>query len=131
MFLQRVDNVFDLEWAQGVPYSAVRLREEVEQSKYAFNQETGIDLATYAAFHRKQFDEVYGFGGAAAGGRPAAAGARALPEVLAPVQPAGLERRVGVTERTAYILRVRQLAVAICQRYADGMRGRRGGRGEP
>jgi glycyl-tRNA synthetase alpha chain len=25
---------------------------------------------------------------------------------------------IGVTERTAYILRVRQLAVAICQRYA-------------
>jgi glycyl-tRNA synthetase alpha chain len=26
---------------------------------------------------------------------------------------------VGVTERTAYILRVRQLAVAICRRYAE------------
>jgi glycyl-tRNA synthetase alpha subunit len=25
---------------------------------------------------------------------------------------------IGVTERTAYVLRVRQLAVAICQQYA-------------
>ena len=28
---------------------------------------------------------------------------------------------VGVTERTAYILRVRQLAVAVCRRYADDL----------
>ena len=48
MFLQRVDNVFDLQWAPGVSYGAVRLREEVEQSKYAFNQDTGIDLAAYS-----------------------------------------------------------------------------------
>ena len=41
MFLQKVDNVFDLEWASGVKYREVRLREEVEQSKYAFNQDTG------------------------------------------------------------------------------------------
>ena len=38
MFLQRVDNVFDLEWGGGVKYGEVRLREEVEQSKYAFGQ---------------------------------------------------------------------------------------------
>src|SRR6478672_3567670 len=38
MFLQRVDNVFDLEWGGGVKYSEVRLQEEIEQSRYAFNQ---------------------------------------------------------------------------------------------
>ena len=43
MFLQKVDNVFDLEWGGGVKYGEVRLREEIEQSKYAFNQDTGID----------------------------------------------------------------------------------------
>ena len=42
MFLQKVDNVFDLEWAPGVRYRDVRLREEVEQSKYAFNQDTVV-----------------------------------------------------------------------------------------
>jgi len=35
MFLQRVDNVFDLEWGGGVKYAEVRLQEEIEQSKYA------------------------------------------------------------------------------------------------
>ena len=38
MVLQRVDSVYDLEWAPGVKYREVRLREEVEQSKYVFGQ---------------------------------------------------------------------------------------------
>ena len=41
MSLQGVDNVYDLEWAPGVTYREVRLRDEVEQSKYAFGQ---VDL---------------------------------------------------------------------------------------
>ena len=36
MLLQQVDSTFDLLWAPGVTYREVRLREEVEQSKYAF-----------------------------------------------------------------------------------------------
>jgi glycyl-tRNA synthetase alpha chain len=62
MFLQKVDNVFDLEWASGVRYREVRLREEIEQSKYAFNQETGIDALTFATFHRDQFEKNFEFG---------------------------------------------------------------------
>ena len=38
MVLQRVDSIYDLEWAPGVKYADVRLREEVEQSKYVFGQ---------------------------------------------------------------------------------------------
>src|SRR6266702_5718506 len=33
MVLQRADSVYDMEWAPGVKYGEVRLREEVEQSK--------------------------------------------------------------------------------------------------
>jgi glycyl-tRNA synthetase alpha chain len=119
MFLQRVDNVFDLQWASGVPYSAVRLREEVEQSKYAFNQGTGIGLATYSAFHRTQFDAVYGFAErllAAGLVLPALEHALKCSHLFNLLDSSG---SVGVTERTAYILRVRQLAVAICKRYAE------------
>ena len=36
MVLQKVDSIYDIEWAPGVKYADVRLREEVEQSKYAF-----------------------------------------------------------------------------------------------
>ena len=38
MILQKVDNIFDLEWGGGVKYGDVRMREEIEQSKYAFGQ---------------------------------------------------------------------------------------------
>jgi glycyl-tRNA synthetase alpha chain len=36
MFLQNVDNVYDLEWAPGIYYGDIRKRDEWEQSKYAF-----------------------------------------------------------------------------------------------
>ena len=42
MVLQKVDNVYDLEWAPGVKYREVRLREEIEQSKYVFGQVDGM-----------------------------------------------------------------------------------------
>jgi glycyl-tRNA synthetase alpha chain len=119
MFLQRVDNVFDLEWAPRVRYGTVRLREEVEQSKYAFNHETGIEPAVYARHHRHEFDETYAFGE-----RLLAAGL-ILPALEHCLKCSHLfnlldsSGSVGVTERTAYILKVRQLAVAICRRYVD------------
>jgi glycyl-tRNA synthetase alpha chain len=118
MFLQKVDNVFDLEWGSGVKYREVRLREEVEQSKYAFNQGTGIDALTFATFHREQFEKNYEFGE-----RLLKAGLL-LPALEYCLKCSHLfnlldsSGSVGVTERTAYILRVRQLAVGICKQYA-------------
>ena len=38
MFLQGVDNVYDLEWAPGVTYRQVRHQEEVEFSHFSFEQ---------------------------------------------------------------------------------------------
>ncbi|MGE3276158.1 MAG: glycine--tRNA ligase subunit alpha [Vicinamibacterales bacterium] len=119
MFLQKTDNVFDLQWAPGVSYREVRLREEVEQSKFAFNVETGIDAAEFARFHREQFDANYAFG------QKLLAGGLLLPALEHGLKCSHLfnlldsSGSIGVTERTAYILRVRQLAVAICKRYAE------------
>ena len=118
MFLQKVDNVFDLEWAPGVRYREVRLREEIEHSKYAFNQGTGIDPLTFATFHREEFERNYEFGE-----RLLKAGLL-LPALEYCLRCSHLfnlldsSGSVGVTERTAYILRVRQLAVGICKQYA-------------
>ena len=118
MFLQKVDNVFDLEWGGGKSYGDVRMREEVEQSKYAFNQDTGIDRERFSAFHRQQFDETYKFG------EELFKGGLLLPALEYCLKCSHLfnlldsSGSVGVTERTAYILRVRQLAIAICKEYA-------------
>jgi glycyl-tRNA synthetase alpha chain len=119
MFLQRVDNVFDLQWGGGKRYGDVRLREEVEQSKYAFNQDTGIDGETFSAFHRSQFDANYAFGKSLLDAGlvlPALEHCLKCSHLFNLLDSSG---SVGVTERTAYILRVRQLAVAICKAYVD------------
>ena len=127
MFLQKVDNVFDVEWGGGKKYGEVRLREEIEQSKYAFNQNTGIDPARYSEFHRHQFDENHRFG------EELLRAGLILPALEYCLKCSHLfnlldsSGSVGVTERMAYILRVRQLALAICKAYA----GEPAGNGEP
>lgn len=118
MFLQKVDNVFDLEWAQGVSYREVRWREEVEQSRYAFNRDTGIEPAVFGAYHRDQFDKTHEFAGrllAAGLLMPALEHCLKCSHLFNLLDSSG---SIGVTERTAYTLRVRQLAVAICKQYA-------------
>ncbi len=116
MSLQRVDSIFDIEWAPGVKHADVRLREEIEQSKYVFGQ---VDMppGEFGAFHRDLFDKYYKFAG------------QLLKSGL--IMPAfehclkcshlfnilDSSNSIGVTERTAYILRVRQLAVGIAKAY--------------
>jgi len=117
MFLQKVDNVFDVEWGGGKTYGEVRLRDEVEQSKYAFNQQTGIDRERFSTYHRQMFDETYKFG------EELLKGGLILPSLEHCLKCSHLfnlldsSGSVGVTERMAYILRVRQLALAICKEY--------------
>src|SRR5512139_3018916 len=60
MFLQKVDSVYDLQWAPGVTYRDVRLDDEVQQSKYAFGQ---VDMPheAFVALHRDLFDRHFSF----------------------------------------------------------------------
>ncbi|MDE3154244.1 MAG: glycine--tRNA ligase subunit alpha [Acidobacteriota bacterium] len=119
MALQRVDNVYDLEWAPGVRYRDVRLREEVEQSKYAFGQVDTLSRDAFAALHRELFDRYYGFAEQLlASGLiwPALEHCLKCSHLFNVLDASG---SIGVTERTAYILRVRQLAVGIAKAYVD------------
>ena len=125
MALQRVDTIFDIEWAPGVKYRDVRLREEVEQSKYVFGQ---VDLGPgspgshndFGTFHRDLFERYYQL-----------AGALLKAELVWPALEHTLKcshlfnildssNSIGVTERTAFILRIRQLAVGIAKTYVEG-----------
>jgi glycyl-tRNA synthetase alpha chain len=119
MVLQRVDNVFDLEWAHGVPYREVRFRDEVEQSKYAFGQ-VNIPKEQFAAFHRDLFEKHYEFASTLLDSGlviPALEQCLKCSHLFNVLDASG---SVGVTERTAYILRVRQLAVGIAKHWVDG-----------
>ncbi len=123
MFLQRVDNVFDLEWGGGVKYSEVRLQEEIEQSRYAFNQlEDGSSIlppAEFSTLHRELFDKNFGFAETLLEKGliwPALEHTLKCSHLFNILDSSG---SIGVTERTAYILRVRQLAVKLARAYVD------------
>ncbi|MFB3854511.1 MAG: glycine--tRNA ligase subunit alpha [Vicinamibacterales bacterium] len=120
MFLQRVDNVFDIEWAPGVTYREVRLRDEVDQSKYAFGR-MDLDGESFARFHRESFDRNYEFA------EKLLASGLVLPAYEYALKCSHLfnlldsSGGIGVTERMGYILRVRQLAVAIADAYVASL----------
>jgi glycyl-tRNA synthetase alpha chain len=116
MFLQRVDNVFDLEWGGGVRYGEVRLQEEIEQSKYAFGQ-VDMPAEAFSKVHRDLFDRTYEFGEKLLDSGlvwPALEHCLKCSHLFNILDSSG---SIGVTERTAYILRVRQLAVRIARAY--------------
>jgi glycyl-tRNA synthetase alpha chain len=118
MSLQQVDNVYDLDWASGVKYRDVRLRDEVEQSKYAFGQVPMPDGA-FAEFHRDLFERHYGFATKLVESGlvlPALDFCLKCSHVFNVLDASG---SIGVTERTSYILRVRQLAVAIAKTWVE------------
>jgi glycyl-tRNA synthetase alpha chain len=125
MALQRVDSMFDLEWGGGVKYGEVRLREEIEQSRYVFNK--GVELAPgmdFGAFHRKLFDENYQMA------ESLLKSGLIWPALEYTLKCSHLfnildaSNSIGVTERTAYILRVRQLAVGIARQYVGDSSGK-------
>ena len=116
MALQRVDSMFDLEWSDGVKYRDVRLREEIEQSKYVFGQ---VDMppGRFGEFHRRMFDQYYWLA------EQLLKSGLIWPALEHTLKCSHLfnildsSNSIGVTERTAYILRVRQLAVGIAKAY--------------
>jgi glycyl-tRNA synthetase alpha chain len=113
MALQGVDDVYDLVWAPGVRYRDVRFRDEVEQSKYAFGRVEGLADGAFAEFHRDLFTKCYDFGRKLLDGKlvlPALDYCLKCSHLFNLLDASG---SIGVTERTAYILRVRQFAVAI------------------
>src|SRR5437763_1952132 len=118
MVLQHADSVFDLEWAPGVKYADVRLREEVEQSKYVFGQ-IAIPGAEFGAFHRDLFERYYQLAGALLEAQlvwPALEHTLKCSHLFNILDSSN---SIGVTERTAFILRIRQLAIGIAKSYVD------------
>ena len=123
MSLQKVDSFYDMEWGAGLKYGAVRLREEIEQSKYVFGQ---IDMprAEFGAFHRDMFDRNYAFS------EELLKSGLVWPSLEYCLKCSHLfnildsSNSIGVTERTAYILRVRQLALQIAKIYVGEIAGK-------
>ena len=116
MYLQGVDNVFDLAWTEGaqgrLSYGDVYHQNEVEQSTYNFeHSDTAFLLQAFAA-HEAQSKKLMGE-------------QLALPAYEQLLKAAHtfnlLDARgaISVTERAAYIGRIRVLARAVAQSYLD------------
>jgi len=110
MYLQDEDNVFDLVWTPGVTYGNVYHQNEVEQSKYNFEASDADWLLSQFNDHESQAKRLI------EGGLP-------LPgyEMVLKCSHAFnlLDARgaISVTERAAYIARVRALARLVAQAY--------------
>jgi glycyl-tRNA synthetase alpha chain len=118
MALQDTDNVFDVEWAPGVTYRSVRHRDEVEQSKYAFGQ-VDMPKAELHAMHRNLFEQYYTMADMLLRSGlilPALDYCLKCSHMFNLLDASG---GIGVTERMAYILRVRQVALRIAKAWVE------------
>jgi glycyl-tRNA synthetase alpha chain len=111
MYLQRVDNVYDLAWVEGMTYGDVFKRNEVEQSRYNFEH---ANTASLFEMFQKSFDEC---------ARLASIGGMTLPAydqcILTSHSFNLLDARgaISVAERAQYIRRIRELAMRCAASY--------------
>jgi glycyl-tRNA synthetase alpha chain len=112
MYLQGVDNVFDLTYAPGLKYGDVFHQNEVEQSAYNFEHSNVEFLLGAFNAHEKTAQDLM-------------AAELALPayeQVLKAAHTFNLldaRGAISVTERAAYIGRIRNLARSVAQAYLD------------
>ncbi len=112
MYLQGVENVSDLVWTDGLTYGDVYHQNEVEQSAYNFEHSDADFLFTAFSAYEKQAQHLI-------------AAQLALPayeQVLKAAHTFNLldaRGAISVTERAAYIGRIRNLARAVAQSYLD------------
>ena len=112
MYLQGVENVFDLQWTQGLTYRDVYHQNEVEQSAYNF-EHSDVDflLGAFTAYEKQAQHLI--------------AQQLALPgyeQVLKAAHTFNLldaRGAISVTARAGYIGRIRNLARAVAQSYLD------------
>jgi glycyl-tRNA synthetase alpha chain len=112
MYLQGVENVFDLVWTPGLTYRDVYHQNEVEQSTYNFEQ-SNVDIAVPALHRLRRRSQT-------PDGRAARAAAYEM--VLKAAHTFNLldaRGAISVTERAAYIGRIRNLARSVSQAYFD------------
>ena len=112
MYLQGVDNVYDLRWTDELSYGDVYLQNEKEQSAYNFEHSDVEYLFMAFAAHEKQAQHLM-------------TQSLALPayeQVLKAAHTFNLldaRGSISVTERAAYIGRIRQLARSVAQSYLE------------
>lgn len=116
MYLQGVENVFDLTWTPGVSYGDVYHQNEVEQSRYNFEHSNVQWLLQQFNMYEQEAKRLIEAGLALPG----------FEQVMKCSHTFNLldaRGAISVTERAAYIGRVRALARLVAQAYYDAREG--------
>jgi len=112
MYLQGVDNVYNLKWTDGLTYGDVYKQNEVEQSTYNFEHSDADFLFTAFTAHEKQAKHLI----------EVQLALPAYEQILKAAHSFNLldaRGAISVTERAAYIGRIRNLARAVAQSYFE------------
>jgi glycyl-tRNA synthetase alpha chain len=112
MYLQGVENVFDLVWTEGLTYRDVYHQNEVEQSVYNF-EKSNVPLLF------QQFNEYEAEAKRLIEGGLALPGYEMVLKCSHTFNLLDARGAISVTERAAYIGRVRALARLVAQAYYD------------
>lgn len=112
MYLQGVDNVYDLKWTDTLSYGDVYLQNEKEQSAYNFEHADADFLFTAFSAHEKQAKHLI----------ETELALPAYEQVLKCAHSFNLldaRGAISVTERAAYMGRIRDLARKVARSYLD------------
>ena len=112
MYLQRVESVYDLEWVDGIKYGDVFHQNEVEQSTYNFELSDPPMLTRHFNDHEHEARRLIEAGLAL----PAYEQVMKCSHLFNLLDARGA---ISVTERAAYIGRVRALSRGVAQTYYD------------
>jgi glycyl-tRNA synthetase alpha chain len=118
MYLQGVESVYDLTWTDGLSYGDVYHQNEVEQSTYNFEHSDVAFLLTAFASHEQTAQQLM----------QAQLALPAYEQVLKAAHSFNLldaRGAISVTERAAYMGRIRKLACAVAKSYLES-RAQRG-----
>ena len=110
MYLQGIDNVYDLEWTKGIKYGDVHHRGEVEFSKYNFEESDPEMLFKLFDMYEHESSRIIEKGLIL----PAYEYCLKCSHTFNLLQARGA---ISITERTGYIARVRTLARAVAEAY--------------
>ncbi|MBV1817851.1 glycine--tRNA ligase subunit alpha [Anaerosalibacter bizertensis] len=112
MYLQDVDNIFDIEWCEGIKYGEIFKQAEYEQSVYSFEKASIENLTTlfnmYEEEAQKAIEEDLVI--------PCYDYVLKCSHVFNVLDARGA---ISVTERTHYISRVRNLAKLVAQKHLE------------
>jgi glycyl-tRNA synthetase alpha chain len=112
MYLQNVESVFDLVYVEGISYRDVFFQNEVEQSRYSFEESNVPKLFEQFAFFESEATRLLE-------GKLPLPGYEMILKAAHTFNLLDARGAISVTERAAYIGRIRTLSRRVAQAYVD------------